>query len=299
METTMKSLKKIFINIIALMMLLVATFSFSACAKEEIITLKVKIGAYDTANSAMYVEDLSLTVNLYRHLAPQTVDKIVEYVKETDNNFYKDAIFYTDDNAKTILVGDLKFEDSQVVQAVKPEIYGEFKSNGTVGSNLKNKKGSIGLWRSTFDSDTSLSTSSDARDSGRATWYMPTESISSYDGFTCIFAQIDLDDSATNTAFNAIDAILSDSKYYDNYVIYYTGEYDENDKDGNHGLEFHCVAKSSWTDGYNVAKKQFNGQDVFFAEGQQLKSYNFRNVKLPKLNDFGQSYAYIKSIEII
>ncbi len=295
----MKSLKKIFINVIALAMLLVATFSFSACAKEEIITLQIKIGAYDTTASTMFAEDLTLTVDLYRHLAPKTVDKIVEYVKDANGNYYKDAIFYTDDNNKTIMVGDLKLSESNIIQTIKPEIYGEFKANGTIGSNLKNIKGAVGLYRSTFDSDKSLSTSSDSRDSGRATWYIPTESISSNDGFTCIFGKINFESQTNKTTFEVIEAILDDSNYYENHVIYYTGEYDENDTEGNHGLEFHCVAKTVWNEGYDSTKKQFNGQDVFFAEGQQLKSYNFRTVRLPKLTDLGQSYAQIKSITII
>lgn len=295
----MKSLKKIFINIMAITMLLIATFSFSACAKEEIITLQVKIGAYDTSASAMFTEDLTLTIDLYRHLAPKTVDKIVEYVKDTDGNYYNNAIFYTEDNGKTISVGDLKLIENEIIQTIKPEIYGEFKTNGTIGSNLKNIKGAVGLLRSTFESDSSLASSSDARDSGRATWYIPTESISSYDGFTCIFGKIDFSNEDNTTAFEAIDAILGDSSYYENHVIYYTGEYDENDTEGNHGLEFHIVAKTVWNEGFDISKNQFNGQDVFEAEGQQLKSYNYRTVRLPRVTDLGQSYAQIKSITII
>ena len=294
----MKAFKKILVNIMAVATLFVAMFSFTACAKEEIISVEIKIGAYNTASSAMFEEDLTLTVDLYRHLAPQTVDKIVEYIKETENNIYKDAIFYTEDNAKTILFGDLKQNEEGISQIVKPEIYGEFKSNGTVGSNLKNKKGSVGLLRSNYVSESNFTVSSDSRDSGRATWYLPTESISAYDGFTCIFGLIDLQVQSNLDTLDAIKEILKESEYYDSYVVYYTGEYDAEDKQGNHGLEFHCVSKTVWDEGFSSANNKFNGQEIFVAEGQQLKSYNHHNIKLPKTTNVGQSYAQIKSITI-
>ena len=51
---------------------------------------------------------------------------------------------------------------------------GEFSANGLNGSNLVNKKGYIGLWRS-FTVDAGAYTKSDAgMDSGTAVWYMPT-----------------------------------------------------------------------------------------------------------------------------
>ena len=287
----MKKLFKLAVNFMAALLMTVATFGLAAC--EDIKKVELKLSLYNYSDSTFYAEDdVKFTVELYRHLAPKTVDKVLEHVKA---GYYDNAIFYKETGySSQIMMGDLKFEDGELKQnlingKLPSEIYGEFEKNGTTGSNLLNEKGSIGIWRSYYASDAGYTTSSDARDSGRATWYIPTSNISGYNGYFCIFAQYDTEDTANSTAINAISEIFSNSDYYTDYVIYYTGEYDE--------LEFHAVLKSEWNDadtGYDSENKTFGGDAVFEAEGNQLVCYNYKTVRIPKSVN-GETGAKVKT----
>lgn len=290
----MKKLFKLAVNFMALALMAVCAFSFSAC--EDIKKVELKLSLYNYSDSTFYAEDdVKFSVELYRHLAPKTVDKVLEHVKA---GYYDNAIFYKETGYSwQIMIGDLKFEDGELKQnlingKLPSEIYGEFEANGTTGSNLVNEKGYIGIWRSYYASDASYKTSSEARNSGRATWYIPTSSISDYNGNFCVFAQYDTEDTANAKAISAISAIFSNSDYYTEYVIYYTGEYGE--------LEFHAVKKSEWDDadtGYKSENKTFGADTVFEAEGNQLVSYNYKTVRIPNSVNGGIT-AKVKNISV-
>ncbi|MBO4251830.1 MAG: peptidylprolyl isomerase [Clostridia bacterium] len=291
----MKKLFKIAINFMAFVVMAVCAFSFSAC--EDIETLELSLRVYNYEKSAFYAEnDVKMNVDLYRHLAPKTVDKVIEHVKA---GYYNNAIFYKEsDYISQIMFGDLKFEDGELKQnlingKLPSEIYGEFEANGTTGSNLVSAKGSIGIWRSYYEADTeTYRASSNARNSGRATWYIPTATISSYDGYFCVFAQYDTEDTANAKAISALTTIFSNSDYYTEYVIYYTGEYGD--------LTFHAALKSDWADadtGYDADNKTYNGDTVFEAEGNQLVCYNYRTVRIPN-SVSGEITAKVKSIKV-
>lgn len=266
----MKHLLKTFVNIFAVLMLAICSLSLVAC--DDIRKLDVSF----TANGTNY----SISVDLYRHLAPKTVDKVIKYVNE---KYYDGKVFYKfadGSYSSQIMFGDLKFENGQIVKTPKAEIYGEFESNGTKGSDLVNSKGYIGIWRSVYKADSSYATSSNARNSGSATMYMPTADISALNGNTCIFAKLNLNDASTSTAFSSLTALFDSSTTYTEYVIYYTGKYNVADNGlANHGLTFHCITKSA----FNELSEEEIGE-IFVAENDsnQLVCYNKTNVLVAK-----------------
>lgn len=282
----MKRSIKVFVNLLSLLLVALACLGFSAC-KEDIKQIELKIAVYNyTSNKE---EEHTLKVDLYRHLAPSTVDAIVQYV---DGGYYNDAIFYKIDEAgrsSQIMLGDLKMDaQGQIYQnAIKPEIKGEFKAGGTVGSNLLNTKGSIGLWRTWTKLDDTYKTSTSTA-TGRATWYIPTEAIMEYDEYFCIFAQIDLTDSQNLATLDKVISAFADSAKCNSYEVYYTGtDYDETKE--NHGLTFHC-------------EKDFNEDEVenlFEPEGEQYVCYERYTIKVPAVTGTENVAVKIKSAKIV
>lgn len=294
----MKKLFKTAVNFMAVALASVCAFSFAAC--EDIKKLELSLSLYNTTDGAFYVEDdVKFSVDLYRHLAPKTVDKVIEYVK---SGYYDNAIFYIDESSSSqIMTGDLKFENGELKQnlidgKLPSEIYGEFEYGGTTGSNLLNEKGSIGLWRSYY-ADGNSKTSSNAFDSGRATWFIPTSSITGYDGYYCVFAQYDVSDTANSKAISAISGIFANSEYYTEYVVYFTGDYDSTKADENYGLTFHALTKDKYNEEYDSESETVYGEKVFVAEGQQLVSFNKRTLKIPNVIN-GESVAKIKTVKV-
>lgn len=286
----MKKLFKIAINFMAIAVMAVATFGLAAC--EDIKKLELSLNLYNYTDNAFYAEkDVKFSVDLYRHLAPKTVDAVLEHVK---NGYYNGAIFY--EQGGIIMMGDLKLdENGNVVQnlienKLPSQIYGEFESNGTTGSDLVSKKGSIGIWHSYYANDNTYKTSSNARNSGRATWYIPTSEKSDFNGYFCVFAQYDTEDTANAKAIEAITAIFSNADYYTEYIIYYTGtseDYSADKADENYGLTFHAVKKADFDE----------DTEVFEAEGQQLVCFNKKTVKIPNRVG-GEVSAKVKSVKV-
>ena len=265
----MKRFKKIFINVIAVVMLAVMSIGLTAC--EDIRTIKVTVSVYDSGSSAM-VEKV-LYVDMYRHLAPDTVDAIAAYVQD---GYYNDAMFYINENhSSQIMMGEYKYDNGAIVKnAVKPAITGEFEKGGTIGSNLVSEEGSIGLWRSWVKNSNSYSVSDDARDSGSSTWYMPTSSISGYNGWFCVFALVDLENEDNSATWELLKATLSgENASYVEYTVYYTGEYDEDRSfEENHGLTFNCVESDDF---------DLDAGEYFDAENGQYTCYNKYTLKVP------------------
>ena len=287
----MKRFTKILFNIVACVMVVGACLGLTAC--EDIKKLEVTVSVYDADESA--IVDKTLTVDLYRHLAPETVDHIINEC--VNKGYYNDAIFYKFSNTNTnpIMMGDLLYKGGEVKQndsVSVPTVKGEFTNGGTIGSNLLHKEGSIALWRTWTAGDNSYSTSGSVK-TGRGTWMMPTSAISGYDDWFCIFAQIDLEDEDNSETWNAIKSVFSSSEDYVEYVIYYTGNYDANGSfANNHGLTFHCETAEDF--------EELDTDDYFTAEGGQFVCYNKTTVKVPfaTVNNASQIGAKIKSIKL-
>lgn len=289
----MKGLTKTIINALVVVLLAVSCFGLVGC-KKDIKTVELTIALYDYENNQMFDEsEVTITIDLYRHLAPKTVDKMVEYVND---GYYNGAIFYkTVGQSNQIMLGDLKLENDVIVQnAIKPTIEGEFEYGGTVGSNLVNEKGAVGLWRTWTAHDEGQGgdyyKTNTSTDTGRATWYMPTTSIVSYDKWMCVFGKLALGDESTSTAIEGIINAFGDAGEYEEYVIYYTGEYDESKVNENHGLEFHCVPKS-----------EFNADmdGLFVAEDSQYVCYNHYTIQVPVTGENGSIATKVVSAKIV
>ena len=261
----MKRLKRIIFNMLALVMVACVCFTFTAC--EDVRRLEITVSIYDADEAEMV--DKTLTVDLYRHLAPKTVDHLIKNCVE--QNYYNGAIFYKESSyAQQIMMGDIKVgASSDEVLKLDPvdTVEGEFEYGTTVGSNLVNKEGSIGLWRTWSALDGSYTTSS-STNTGSATWFMPTASLTQYDGWFCVFAQINLNDENNSKTWNAIKNGFATTDLYEEYVIYYTGEYGS--------LQFNCLPKTEF-DNLTSGEKEA----VFEAKQNQHVSFNKRSVLLP------------------
>ncbi len=288
----MKKLFKLLINVIAVALVCMTCFGVVGCSKDDIKTVELKIQVYDIEEEVSSVN--TLKVNLHRNLAPKTVDGLLNLVKE---GYYNGTVFYAlSGESSQIMLGDLKTdEQGNVLNNLAPQLpYSEFTYGGTQGGNLLNKEGSIGLWRSYYASDATgntYKTSSEAMKSGRGTWYMPTADISSYDGYMCVFGQIDLENEDNVETIRLIKEVLTNTNGYTSYTIYYTGEYDAanpNAGDGN-GLEFHCVKTSDFDE----------DTECFKAEGDQLVCYNKYTVKVPNVTASGNGMAKVIDAKII
>lgn len=264
----MKSMKKIFVNLCAIVLAITACVGLTAC-KEDVRTAEFSISVYNYDKAS--AETVTLNVDLYGHLAPKTVDAIAQYI---DEGHYTDAVFYQlKDYSNQIMFGDYKFDGGKLAQqAIKPEIKGEFTNGGVKGSNLVNERGYIGLWRNAYVSDGGYMTSSAARDSGRATLYMPTQAISNYNDWLCVFAKIDLTNADNANALTLIEAAYGTNATFEEFVIYYTGTYDAEKPNENYGLTYNCVAEEDFDE------EEIEG--LFEAEGEQYACYNYHTVKL-------------------
>lgn len=282
----MKRFTKLLVNLIAGVLLAVAMLSLTACS-QKIDKLTIKLEVFDYEDDKV-MQTYTIDADLYADLAPETVKVISSYVNE---GYYNNAIFYKIDGEFAYYVGDLFLdEDGNIVQKIKPMISGEFASNNVIGSNLTNKKGSIGLWRSWYESDEGHRSSSDARNSGRSTLYLPTSTIANYDGYMCVFGEYDPEESGNKKAVEALEKAFATEENYTSYTIYYTGEYDENKPNENFGLTFNCIETS-------VYEETVDEDTVFEPKGEQLECYGAYEIFVP-VNEYGEVAAMIKSMAV-
>lgn len=287
----MKKLFRLFVNMLAVALLFVTCIGATGCSKDDIRTVELKVQVYNVEDD-VYTTN-TIKVNLHRNVAPKTVDAML---KRINGGYYTNTVFYMfNEYPSQIMLGDLRMDESgKLVNNRSDELpYSEFTYGGTQNSNLFNKKGALGLWRSYYAADassTTFKTTSDAMKSGRATWYMPTADLSSYDGYMCVFGMIDLEDSQTAETVELIKDVLTQASCYTTYTIYYTGEYDaENPNSGDgYGLTFNCVEYENFDE----------NTDYFTAEGNQLVSYNKHTVKVPNHTADG-NMARVTSAKIV
>ena len=269
----MKRFIKILVNALAVVMLGVCALSFTAC--QDMKTIEVNTKVYSTTDSSF--KERTLTIDLYRHLAPKTVDAVLSAIEK---GYYDNAFFYIDNSIEEpqIMIGQYKYVDGQIVQndVEMPTIKGEFENNGVIGSNLKSNRGSVGLWRSWY-ANGSYSVSNEARNSGSANWYIPTAGLNSYTGNFAVFGTYDLENEDNADIIADISSLTNVSltvQNYENYVVFFTGEYQETGK--NNGLTFHCVLASEFS--------ASDYEDIFVAEGNQLVCYNMHTITVPFAN---------------
>lgn len=280
----MNKLKRVFITMVALILSCVCMIGLTACSEEDITKTQFNIAIYDDTEDEM--EDFLLKIDLYGHLAPKTVKAISKYIK---NGYYDNTVFYKiADYDFQFMIGDLKYDpESDVNEGFSlneemPMIEGEFKHGGTTGSNLKHKSGSIGLWRTWSAQDVSYSMGRTGTDTGRATLFMPTARMNSYDDYFCVFGQYDVDDNDNEETVLALTSAFETDNYQE-FVIYYTGDYDN--------LTFNCVKKAHFDES--------NIENLFKAEegSAQYVCYNHYTIKVPMTDD-GQVAALITSAKI-
>lgn len=323
----MKRLTKLLTNLLAVLLLVAGCTAMVGCG-DDITTTEVKIQLYDYASQEFYGEDeATLTIDLYGHLAPRTVEAIASYINE---GYYNNALIYSTkvDSIEQIMVGDLYVDGDAIVvgedgvtnikqKAVKPTLPGEFENGGTTGSNLKNTKGSVGLWRSWYATG-NFETSS-ATNTGSATWFMPSKARTSYDDNFCVFGQIDLEQEVNSSTYNALTSLFETKANYTEYVIYYTyslvkvnetsyalGEYDATKPNAN--LVFNCVTKEYFNENIsNLTEEEIDEMSVedqakfkvFEADDEKLElvCYNKMTIKVAN-NASGKVGAMIKSATI-
>ena len=314
----MKRYIKILTNILAVLLLAIACVSMTGCKKEDIKTATLKLQLYDFGGNKFYTEsEVTMTIDLFGHLAPKTVEAVSKYINE---GYYNNAIFYQMDvnGVKQIMVGNLLIDGDSVVadadgnvniklNSIKPTLPGEFTNGGVVGSDLLNTKGSVGLWRDwNSNSDYTYST---GVNTGRATWFMLDAPQTRYDGCFCVFGQFNLEDTANVTAFDALTKMFSTSDNYDEYKVFYTGEYDPSKP--NCGLTFHCTTKERFTELKNLTEEEkenlsaeeremaniFDSSDEKYDGVSCLYSYDSYTIRVPKNKD-GKVSAVIKSASV-
>jgi cyclophilin family peptidyl-prolyl cis-trans isomerase len=278
----------------ALVAILSSAICLSLVACEDITSLSVTVSIYDK-DASKNVEQ-TIEIDLYRHLAPDTVDAILSYVEQ---GYYNDLLFYknADSEAYTsqVMVGDYAFVNGAInayTQDYVSPIDGEFEKAGVTGSNLLNIKGAVGLWRDWNKGDTYKQNSSNSYNSGKATWYMPTTNLTGYDGYFCMFGQIDLDDEDTATALSDLIALFSDSELYTSYTVYYLGDDVE---------DLTLVIETTEDYQEKIDNKTLEEADIFSPEDDQLNSYAKREIYMPiaTINDVENVItAKILSVEV-
>ena len=309
---------KILTNLLAVLLLTLACVSMTGCKKEDIKTAKLNLQIYNYSANGFYAQDdVAMTIDLFGHLAPKTVEAISKYINE---GYYNNAIFYQIEvsGVKQIMVGNLLVEGNSIVadadgnvniklNSIKPTLPGEFTNGGTIGSDLLNTKGSVGLWRDWYSS--SDYTYSTGVNTGRATWFMLDAPQTKYDGCFCVFGQFNLEDTANSTAFSALQTIFSKSDNYEEYKVFYTGEYDESKP--NCGLTFRCTTKDYFTklNNYTDEEKEalteeekamaniFNSKDEKYEDMNCLYGFDSYTIRVPKNKD-GKLGAVIKSASV-
>ncbi len=277
----MKKLLRLFVNLMAVIMLSVACFSLVGCGG-DVVKVELQLEIYNYADSTTYdKEDTKLTIELYRHLAPDTVNAIIGYIQD---GYYDNAIFYGYESNK-IMVGDLKMNDAGDIyqNELMPTVDGEFEAGSVKGSDLKVKEGSIALWRTWYECDSYSITKN--QDTGRATWFMPTTELSSYQDYFCVFAVIDLENEANNTTWEYIKTAINDNS--ESYQVYYTGEYNSDDSVLNNGLTFNCEQEVP------------DNVTPFAPEGDQFVCYKQHQIKVAMGVNSSSCGAKIVSAKVI
>lgn len=278
----MKRFIKILTSALAIVLFATCALSFTAC--EDIRKMEFNMSVYNVTDKK--TEEDTLTIDLYRHLAPKTVDAVMAAAK---TGAYDNTFFYKigtinggssigGEYSNQIMIGDLKWENGKIVQnqavVTAPTVKGEFERGGVIGSNLKYENGTIGLWRTWFANGTY--NTNNGLNTGRATLFLPMAGQTAFDGNFAIFGKYDVNADIMSTVRTLINGTI-DANNFEEYWIYYTGEYTETGV--NNGLTFHCITVEEMNEMSDAEK-----DEIFIAEGDQLACYGAYVISVPVLN---------------
>lgn len=302
----MKGLLKKLSAIIACMLAVVCCCSFMGCATES-TALKVTVNVYDPAKGA--IAEHTMIIDLYGTVAPKTVNAIKKYALE---GYYNDMTFYTMTSydgssaySGHVMFGDYTYNSATTSMTLeqkdeKPFLDGEFAKAGTTGSNLKNTKGTIGIWR-TWQKGDSYKTNNWAN-TGKATCYINNTENTDYDGNFTVFAKIRISDATTAATWSKIYSACNNASITSSFVIFYTEEtidgvvyeYTDDDSVKNNGLKFNCLPLSDFED-----LTEEDREKIFYSEEGEYVKYNESRVKIPMYKNaegVKVSAATIKSV---
>ena len=216
-------MKKFILKILTCLLAVLMVFTFTACEKKSSFTITFKL--YDSESD----KDNEITISYYVNntLAPNASKKVKEIV---NSGYYNDAVFYLleDHNGieySQLMLGEFGRDADGNLYHKEPIAISDadFAKNGTTGSNLTNKAGYIGLWR-TWDT-TRGSYKQSGFSSSYSTMYFPMSDLSSdYDGYFCVFGKcfsgVDID------VLNNLKTLLNNTDYIEEYAIWYEADDD-------------------------------------------------------------------------
>ena len=249
----------------------------SACG-EKITTLNVNVSIYNTEDEK--VEEKTIKFDLYDNLASEAVSAVKSWVNEGYYNglvLYKQSKYINKDTPSQIMYGGYKLADGKLVknaQKILPDA--EFEKNGTIGSNLSNVKGAIGLWRDW--SGTSQGYKYSGFEQTNSTLYIPTTSLAStYDGYFCLLGKYSTSDDLA--VIEQITTLLANEDYYTSYTCYY----EANDDGSLKLVDGQPVWVSMLTEDYNDAKDDLSVYTAKDGEDKSFESYTVSVLKADKL----------------
>ncbi|MBE5756815.1 MAG: hypothetical protein E7342_03330 [Clostridiales bacterium] len=228
-------MKKVLTKILLLALALVFTVATFGCGKTK--EAEITFTVYSADGATTESEEVVLKIDLYKRSAPKTVEQFINLAKE---GYYNNTFFYMlgdSDYASQLMLGKLKYTGNYSIEGTNKQyevvknkevapIKGEFDKNGVTGSELKNTKYSIGLWRR-FDlnSDNFTAFGEKTYDTGSSSLYFLNSDKASYNGNFAVFAQIQEDYKET---FDDLMNQVKNIENYEEYTIYYTGTDAEN-----------------------------------------------------------------------
>lgn len=136
-------MKKLFAFTLALLTFAVLPFTM-ACGNREIIKMYVNVDIYEGGE---FARTTTLTYDLYRHLAPKSVDAVTSLAK---SGYYNGSTFYRlSDASGSVMFGGYRYDQNGnlLKDAEQATLEGEFAKGGTIGSPLKADQGNLLLWR--------------------------------------------------------------------------------------------------------------------------------------------------------
>lgn len=267
-------MKKFIIGILTFALAALTLFTMTAC--DKIVKLEISLTVYNADKST--TEEKTVTFDMYENLADDAVNAVRDAV---NGGAYADCVFYVQSTDRgtsvsdQLMFGGLKKSGGSYVKAEQAAVpSAEFEKNGVTGSNLKNLKGYLGLWRG-WDSWKGYATSGFERST--ATMYMPTvESISGYDGNFCVFAKYSTEDDLA--VIDSVISLLGNADNYDQYTCYYTANADGSLKtvDGN------PVWNIVLTENFDDVDDAYSSEDDSTNADPQDKQYDQYTVKILK-----------------
>jgi len=215
---------KRFLNFLMIAVLAVVFVLPATACGEKISKLNITLAIYDVEEEK--TEDVTLSFDLYDNLAPDAISAVKTWVKDGYYNglvFYKQSKYINQSTDSQIMYGGYKLVDGALTKNSQKLLENaEFEKNGTIGSNLTNVKGAIGLWRD-WAGDSNYKNSGYGKTN--STLYVPTTSLTSaYDGYFCLLGKYSTSNDLA--IIEQIVELMSDDDHYTKYTCYYEANED-------------------------------------------------------------------------